>query len=519
MSRLFLMLLCLSVCWGLCRAEEPGAGLSLRETGVCWLDPEKTTEDSVVVSRNHRHVALIEKTIESCRVLRDGGPEQDYEKIRRPQFSPDGAKLAYIVTEKGKSAVVENRKIGKRYDEIVPESLVYSRDSSTLAYVAIDGGKQFAVVGGEEKDKYDKISELHLSGDGKRYAVLVPLPNEPGGDPLRDDAFFVDGKRVEGFKQCQRFGFSPDGSRYAFVAQIGKDGQTAANGMVLMRIVIDGTEVADTGILMAGPYEYVRFSEDGRRTAYVVGYSRFGEAYVVVDGERSGPYMFCSQPRFSPSGKTVAWISASADESVCHVNGTVWKTVTANAFGTWGSDSEFAFSATETVAFTTKEEAKGTRGHVVENDVPQKVYDFVSDLKYDAAGRLCYIAQLGKQAMLIRGGEAEKSFECERLSKKNWRLYLSDDGKLAALVLPAGGGNFVAMEGRTTDPLGKVIASQPLIEHAVIPDPNVHIMGGPMEDPLLWGKRPTLACFNPEGGLDLIVLRDGKLIHIEVREK
>lgn len=87
-------------------------------------------------------------------------------------FSPDGASLAFVAKVGGRMRVWSNDTPRRgTFDDI--RHLAFARASATLGFVGYDHGGAVVVVGDEIKGRYDDVSDLALSLDGRRFAAIA----------------------------------------------------------------------------------------------------------------------------------------------------------------------------------------------------------------------------------------------------------------------------------------------------------------------------------------------------------
>ncbi|MEM9659003.1 MAG: tetratricopeptide repeat protein, partial [Planctomycetota bacterium] len=148
----------------------------------------------------------------------------EFNEVREPIFSPDGAQVAYIgVTndEQGKQSaavVVHNGKPGKTYRWV--RNLKFSSDGETLCYFARNEKESVLVVNGEERERFDTVETLVLSPEGGRLAARG-LRKE---DDRLLDVVVIDGEVVSDHPADLFFYasheaapvFSPDGQHCAY---------------------------------------------------------------------------------------------------------------------------------------------------------------------------------------------------------------------------------------------------------------------------------------------------------------
>jgi hypothetical protein len=202
-------------------------------------------------------------------VVVDGSTEDLHTNIGRPVFSPDGTRLMYMSTDERPAMVVDGKR-GPEFDDLYFQADTaeigygFSPDSRHFGYLACEGkrflhaGKWFAVVDGEKGPQFDDVRPLL---DDKAARAMWAEPR-----------------------------FSPDGTQFAFPAQVGKQWSMVVNG------------VPGDGFHLVG---CARFSATGR-LAYVAKLDKKRVVYVL-DGT-PGPvmtdaYPFDDQPFvFSPDG-------------------------------------------------------------------------------------------------------------------------------------------------------------------------------------------------------------------------
>ena len=172
--------------------------------------------------------------------------------------SPDASRAAYIVRERQGMHLEVSGQAHPRHDAV--SGLTFGADSRVVAYAAARGGRWYAVFGDRELGPYADI--------GKTSPVI-----------------------------------SPDSSRVAFTASMGRDGWVA---------VLDGGVVG-------GPYEGfapggLLFSPDSRRLAYVV---KTGKTWTVMDGGRevaSHAGVLERSLVFSPDSKKLAYLACEEEK-------------------------------------------------------------------------------------------------------------------------------------------------------------------------------------------------------------
>lgn len=184
---------------------------------------------------------------------------------RTLRVSHDGTRFAYMAKlEDGTEAVFVNDKQSPKYTGIVNESLSFSPDSKRVSYGALRNGNKVVVVDNTEYPAFNGSAEGMpvWSSDSKRFAFFAAT------DEGRILAV-VDGKAGQAWDSViqESFTFSPEGSRFAFVAKDGDFG----------RVVVDG-EAGSRYRNVAG----FTFSPNGKHFAYIAILAQ--SMAVIVDG-------------------------------------------------------------------------------------------------------------------------------------------------------------------------------------------------------------------------------------------
>jgi len=181
------------------------------------------------------------------------------------RVSPNGQRIAYMAKlEDGTETVFVNNDRSPKYAGIVKDSLSFSPDSERVGYGALRDGNKVVVVDGKEYPAFNGSAEgMPLwSSDSKHFAFFAMTD---GGRLLA----VVDGKPGREWDLIIKdsFVFSPDSSRFAFIAKDGDFG----------RVVVDG-EAGPRNRNVAG----FSFSPDSRHFAYIAMFEL--SMSIIVDG-------------------------------------------------------------------------------------------------------------------------------------------------------------------------------------------------------------------------------------------
>ena len=254
-------------------AQETAGWAGTKVTTTDLLQGETTNGKSAyffasVMTRAGCHVAKVEgERGREVFVRRDGRRGKAYEDISHPVFSPDGSALGYAVRGVGGSRFVINDQEGPIFDEVLPDTFVFSHDGKRHAYLARKAGRLIAVV--------DGVMQAEAGGD------LVPWLQPPV--------------------------FSADGSRVGYLEGSRLRKKT--------RVVVDGKpgEIFD-GVALQGP----QFSSDGKRFSYAANDRSTGDSWFYVsDGQRGKAFDALGVSfAFSPDGKRFAYASQQSPAAV-----------------------------------------------------------------------------------------------------------------------------------------------------------------------------------------------------------
>ena len=270
-----------------------------------------------VMTRAGCHVAKVEgERGKEMFVRRDGQCGKAYADIAHPVFSPDGSALGYAGRGVGGWRFVINDQEGPIFDEVKPDTFVFSNDGKRHAYLARKAGRLVAVVDGVLQaeaggDMVPWLGPPVFSADGssvgyledsqRRKQMRVVVNGKPGEffdgvglqslrfspdgrhfsyaayDRSTGDVWFcvLDGKQRSPFDELGvSFAFSPDGKRFAYRGKRGSQRFLVVDGE--FELPVEG--IADHSLT---------FSPDNRRFAYGV-VKPDGRAYLVLDG-KAGP--------------------------------------------------------------------------------------------------------------------------------------------------------------------------------------------------------------------------------------
>lgn len=227
-----------------------------------------------------------------------------------PQFSPDGKTVLTVGHTPTESVLLMNGKAGSRAKSIRGVHMSTGGINLLLLGNMSQSGQgtpgEYLGAGGKkiEGSECEKIEWLKFSPDGKRYAALCSM-----GPMIK--YMLIDGKKGENYQGITEFEFSPDSSRYTYVAR-----SNAGSFRV-----VDGEE-------SQGFNTYQRFSwgGGGKRFGYVAYGTMIKEGDVVIDGKAT-KYPGPRNVGFSADGSRSAFVGGDAFFGSLYLDGVEQKDV------------------------------------------------------------------------------------------------------------------------------------------------------------------------------------------------
>lgn len=255
---------------------------------------ETTYQDvrDFVFSPDSSHYAYKALAGDKWQAVVDGSAGKMYDEIYAIIFSQDGGHYAYSAKGGENEVVIVDGIEQGPYDSI-RDNPIFSSDGQHVAYTIIKGTGSYVVLDGIEQEM--KGSGLVFSPDGSRWAYSSV--NAYTGDAVY---VILDGKIIDRGNHGWINGlyFSPDGKRFAF------DLATSESAYAKHKIVeFDGAE--------GNEYEFpgvgkAIFSPDGSRMAYTA-YNGSNGNFLVLDGVEGRSYNELGDPIFSPESRHVAY--------------------------------------------------------------------------------------------------------------------------------------------------------------------------------------------------------------------
>jgi Tol biopolymer transport system component len=295
----------------LTRFEQPGKrGVIIYSDGKPWIRAENAALHFAPTGSNVvAVVSRISPTFQQYVVVGNQRVEASVaQQITNVTFSPDGSRYAAeCQSPVGTRFFVVDGKKELEYQTLMPvpagdglTTFQFSPDSKRYLYMAQNAGKIFIVVDGQESDGYNIVHSLSFSADSKHVGFAAM----GSGSSMVSRFVSVDGKVEKKDVQVLRhFAFSPDGSRYAYVA-----GTNAAP-----RLFVDGVEDARTSCCQFNAEPLAPafvFSPDGRHVVHFSAPSENPRGFVfngrLVRPPSGGSSIY--NPSFSPDGRHFYWL-------------------------------------------------------------------------------------------------------------------------------------------------------------------------------------------------------------------
>jgi len=276
-----------------------GGGFIACMNDVCGPNVDAVAKGTPFASPDRNHWAGIALQDGKSRVILNGHLGRRYDRVAALRFSPDSMKVAYIAQEGDAFFVCVNQDRHQSFSLIDPQQgIVFSNDSRHMAYAArVDRNAWCVVRNGNPGPVWEEIKHLTFSPDGSRMVYAARQKNQ---------WHLVEGdKRGPGHSVILQLAFSPDSKSLAYIAR-SKDG-----AFMVLNDKPQGVYESVPGLPL--------FSPTGGRLAYSVG-EKTGAGVIrmrmVVDGKAGKPYDFIGVYLFSADGKQFAYVAHKGDQKM-----------------------------------------------------------------------------------------------------------------------------------------------------------------------------------------------------------
>ncbi len=320
--------------------EESGAGSyqsyivfdSITMGPFSYLAFDRYGTDELVFSKDGKHFAFRAWEGKSAYVIVDGRRDGPYGGVvgPPPEFSPDGRRLAYFVTDSAGSRAIIDGQAGRTFARTAAIA-GFSDDSKSYAYVGIANDSAYWVI--RDSSMFGPYWRMLAATyrPGTRELWYSAARDSSGGDSL-----YQDGRAVVGYRRIREITFSDDGSRIGYVAG-GGDGRSI--------VVIDSSKQ-----VMAERVEDLQFAANGRHCSYRevnTNDSLHVPVTLHVDEYAFGPFAEISPAAYSPDGRQFLFVAVDTSRSYFAV-------VDSNRFGPFDSAAVVGWSRdSRHYAFTT----------------------------------------------------------------------------------------------------------------------------------------------------------------------
>ena len=430
------------------------------ETKEIPLGPEPPEwlrwEGWFALSEDMRHVAYHARLKDKWRVFRDGTPGRTWDAVRWHRFSPDGEHLAYAARENGQYFIVVDEKEGEHFSRI-DNGFQFSPDSARLGYVVtIEKSNQCVVVDGKRGPIFDAVfpasfsfsdNSRHFAYAGRRGDRCVVVKD--GEEVLQADEVVMDSHLGKTLGPI----LSPDGARMACAVRRG--GQ--------WRMVLDRVESSpwDSILDLSPDGPSAGFSPDGKHFGYAG--ERKDKRFVVID-EKENPGAWLYGATFSPDGKHAAFVRASESGE----SNSWWAVVLDGVMGKKfsGEITEPLFSPDgKRLAYAVCEGRDGE--FVAVHGATQSDYyigigkiSFSSDSKH-----IAFMAHKDDRTVLVVDGKENFMSDSPSGDMRSDYFTFSPDSKRLAYIAHHGGGAYVVIDGAEYGPYHEL---SPMDEEAYI---------------------------------------------------
>jgi hypothetical protein len=203
--------------------------------------------------------------------------------------------------------IMADAKKGQEYADGV-SNVAFTADGRAV-YQALTNGKTFLIVGDQESDGYASIeSETAVTRAQRLTSNFTPAPAVIRGNKVgyiarvaqsgNNFVVVVDGNKPLSAVNATHLTFSPDGSRFAFLA-----------GHPYQNATVDGTAYSqmnvDGGVGNVGYQGTFQWSADNKHVAWIVGTPSQG---VAIDGKYIATGGMTRFLKFTADGKRLVWL-------------------------------------------------------------------------------------------------------------------------------------------------------------------------------------------------------------------
>lgn len=354
-------------------------------------------------------------------------------------FNEQGLGVVYVAKKAGMEHVVHNGKTGEAYEKIY--NLTISPDGQRVAYVITDkAGKQRMVLDGREERPFDDVGRPSFSPDSRHIAYRVGIG--------QDLFIVVNDKISRGYKTYNGNPiFSPDSASIAYPE--GLDGKRGP------RLIISDREFKNV-IVKENCGDYLIWNDDKTRLAAiqqvrdkrrVIDFS-FAQPEIV----REGPlYKAVGQLVFGPDGASVSYV-ADKDGALVQVLNNKEHPLPADPLL---AEPLVVRGQKDAVAIMADKRVEAAPQALYIGGTTEKYYDMIMHLTFSSDGsRHAYAAKSKGKLFLVVNGREGQAFDAMV------KPMFSPDGKFIVCRARQAGKRFVVV----ADSAGKILRQHPAYE-------------------------------------------------------
>ncbi len=339
-----------------------------------------------------------------CRMVVDGEPGPMFHRISSPVFSPDSRRLAYVGSHNsdGDTLIVDGEAIATA-EKIDSHSLQFSPDGERLVYAVSEPEPKLFVDGKVWPLEHGVLLWTPVFSDDSWHLAYVD------GEPQGTCRVLVDGVAGGTYRDVGRLQFAPDGETVWYWARQGWDEERVVMGDDISPVYdeVEATPWASLQLPLKGPAPV--FSKNGEHYAYVA--RKGDESFVVLDGKEQERYPDVLLVRFSPDGNKLAhWVELADGRYAMVVNGEI-----VGEHGGCGPPPIFSPDSRRMAYEVHVGEAPRRQEHYVIDGDEHPGGEFVSHLEFsDDSQHYAYtVTERRGREWMVLDGEAGPTFETD----------------------------------------------------------------------------------------------------------
>jgi WD40 repeat protein len=319
-----------------------------------------------------------------------------------PEFSGDGASVAYKVKQNGKEFVMIGAYKGPEFDSV--SDILFAPDENQVVYRAKLGTREFIMVGDRKGPEFDKVV-LTLS-------LHPPHPFSPDGMKLlylanQGDKWFVVNNDQKGPEYTMVVDpiFAPDGTE-TYAAQEGDLGENDKWFIIVGRERVH----AVNAIFVLRP----SFSQDITRLAYI---AQDDQGYLLVANDGPGVrYDLIGDLVFSPSGHVLAFRAKRGKKEFIVADGQEGPEFEVTSRIHFDAVGNPVFSPDgHKIAYSVRQQDGKSLvvfGDATQSDFTRSTFDSVSSIVFSPDGaRVAYAAEDGRRNFIVIGEDKGEAFD------------------------------------------------------------------------------------------------------------